>query len=169
MKSELTPTQSTRRFNAVIADLNTEPDSVGNGVDVLITPALSENIIAETIFLGNKEALQVSCESGDHKDAAVATYMDSVGARRRAKLAELNAPAVCQDFERCVESIKFHMESLPRFLRPVARQFMGVQIGPQIYEADKRNKSSMWIMDNMTQQWVIFVEEVENMVSADTQ
>lgn len=169
MKNELTPTQSTRRFNAVIADLTIETEFVGDGVDVSITPALSENMIAETIFLRNKEALQVSCESGDHKDAAVATYMESIGARRRAKLAELNAPAQIQKFERCVESIKFHMEPLPRFLRPVARQFMGVQIGPQIYEADKRNKSSMWIMDNMTQQWVIFVEEVENMVSADTQ
>ena len=158
MKNELTPTQSTRRFNAVIADLTIEPDFVGDGVDVSITPALSENVIAETIFFSNKEPLQVSCESGDHKDAAVATYMESIGARRRAKLAELNAPAQIQKFESCFESLKFHTEPLPRFLRPFAEQFMGVKV----YQGDKRNKSSMWIMDNVTQQWLIFVEEVES-------
>ena len=165
MKSESTPTQSTRRFNAVIADLTTDPGLVGDGVDVSITPALPEKVVAEAIFVGNKEALQVSCESGDHKDAAVSTYMDSVGARRSAKLAELNAPAQIQKFERCVESLKFHMEPLPRFLRPVAEHLMGVEV----YEGDKRNKSSMWIMDNTCQQWVIFVEAVESMDSADTQ
>ncbi len=158
MQNELTPTQSTRRFNAVIADLNTEPDLVGDGVDVSITPALSENVIAETIFFSNKEPLQVSCESGDHKDAAVATYMDSIGARRRAKLAELNAPAMSQRYERCVESLKLDMEPLPRFLQHVALQFMGVKFS----QGTKRNKSSMWIMDNMTQQWLIAVEEVES-------
>jgi len=144
MKNDLTPHQPAHEFSALLCELTNGYSDVSDRITIK--------------FGSTSNVVRFSCESGDHKDAAATAYKDSIGAFRISRAAELNNPDLQRFAERelgCIESIKPCLQPLPRFLQWKAEEHMGVKL----YEGKKGKKSSMWIMDNLVEQWLIFVDD----------